>query len=67
MSADVLVVMETSGAGWHRMSFEALAAGQKMAADMGVGCSAAVLGDGAAIASLVGVGREEAGGGLGCA
>lgn len=52
MSSDVLVVMETKGAGWHRMSFEALAAGQKLAADLGVACSAAVLGEGAAIAPL---------------
>lgn len=52
MSADVLVVMETSGSGWHRMSFEALAAGQKMAAEMGVNCSAAVLGDAAAIGPM---------------
>lgn len=40
----VLVVMETQGAGWHRMSFEALAAGQKLAAELGVACSAAVVG-----------------------
>jgi electron transfer flavoprotein alpha subunit len=52
MSSDVLVVLETSGAGWHRMSFEALAAGQKLAADLGVWCSAVVLGDAAAIAPL---------------
>ena len=52
MSNGVLVVMETKGAGWHRMSFEALAAGQKLAADMGVACSAAVLGEAAAIAPL---------------
>ena len=49
----VLVVMETKGAGWHRMSFEALAAGQTLAAGLGVECSAAVLGEGAAIAGLV--------------
>jgi electron transfer flavoprotein alpha subunit len=41
----VLVVMEQkSGAGWNRMSFEALAAGQKLASDLGVACSAAVVG-----------------------
>jgi electron transfer flavoprotein alpha subunit len=34
------------------MSFEALAAGQKLAADLGFACSAAVLGDAAAIAPL---------------
>jgi electron transfer flavoprotein alpha subunit len=49
---DVLVVMQTSGAGWHRMSFEALAAGQKLAADMGGTCSAAVVGEAGAIAPL---------------
>jgi electron transfer flavoprotein alpha subunit len=41
----VLVVMEQkSGASWNRMSFEALAAGQKLAADLGVSCSAVVAG-----------------------
>jgi len=40
----VLVVMETlaSGAALHRMSLEALAAGRKLAADLGSTCSAAV-------------------------
>jgi electron transfer flavoprotein alpha subunit len=52
MSTDVLVVLETKGAGWHRMSFEALAAGQKLAAELGVGCSVAVIGESAAIAPL---------------
>ncbi len=52
MSNSVLVVLETKGAGWHRMSFEALAAGQKLANDLGVGCSAVVLGESAAIAPL---------------
>jgi electron transfer flavoprotein alpha subunit len=49
----VLVVMERKGEGaWHRMSFEALAAGQKLATELGVACSAAVLGEGAGIAPL---------------
>ena len=49
----VLVVMERKGDGaWHRMSFEALAAGQKLANELGVACSAAVLGESAAIAPL---------------
>jgi electron transfer flavoprotein alpha subunit len=52
MSSNVLVVMETRGAGWHRMSFEALAAGQALAAELGVACSAAVMGERAAIAGL---------------
>ena len=52
MSGSVLVVMETKGAGWHRMSFEALAAGQMLASELGVACSAAVLGESAAIAPL---------------
>ncbi|MBW4038513.1 MAG: electron transfer flavoprotein subunit alpha/FixB family protein [Acidobacteria bacterium] len=52
MSRDVLVVMQTSGAGWHRMSFEALAAGQKLAAEVGGTCSAAVVGEAGAIAPL---------------
>ena len=47
----VLVVMEQKGdAGWHRISLEALAAGQKLAAELGVTCSAVVLGESAAIA-----------------
>jgi electron transfer flavoprotein alpha subunit len=51
--SSVLVITEHKGDGaWHRMSFEALAAGQKLAADLGFGCSAAVLGDAAAIAPL---------------
>ena len=40
----VLVVMEQRGGVWNRMSFEALAAGQQLAAKLGVECSAAVLG-----------------------
>jgi electron transfer flavoprotein alpha subunit len=52
MSAGVLVVMETKGAGWHRMSFEALAAGQTLAGALGATCSAVVLGESAAIAPL---------------
>lgn len=52
MSGNVLVVMETKGAGWHRMSFEALAAGQTLARELGVSCSAAVVGEGAVIAPL---------------
>jgi electron transfer flavoprotein alpha subunit len=42
--SNVLVVMQTSGTGWHRMSFEALAAGQSLAAQTGGACSAVVLG-----------------------
>jgi electron transfer flavoprotein alpha subunit len=52
MSDNVLVVLETKGSGWHRMSFEALAAGQRLAAELRVGCSAAVIGDSDAIAPL---------------
>jgi electron transfer flavoprotein alpha subunit len=49
----VLVVMEQKGdAGWHRISLEALAAGQKLAAELGVPCSAVVLGEDAGIAPL---------------
>ena len=49
----VLVVMEQKGdAGWHRISLEALAAGQKLAAELDVTCSAVVLGESAAIAPL---------------
>lgn len=42
----VLVLMEQRGQTWNRMSFEALAAGQQLAAKVGVDCSAAVIGSG---------------------
>jgi electron transfer flavoprotein alpha subunit len=42
----VLVVMEQRAGTWNKMSFEALAAGQQLAAKLGVGVSAAVVGDG---------------------
>jgi len=38
--------MEQRGAAWNRMSFEALAAGQQLAAKLGVECSAVVIGIG---------------------
>ena len=40
----VLVVMEGRGAAWQRMSWEALAAGQQIAAELGVPVRAAVVG-----------------------
>jgi electron transfer flavoprotein alpha subunit len=40
----VLVVMQPSGTGWHRMSWETLAAGQQLAAQMGKKAYAAVPG-----------------------
>jgi electron transfer flavoprotein alpha subunit len=43
----VLVLMEQRGGKWNRMSFEALAAGQQLAATLGTECSAAVIGEGA--------------------
>ena len=43
----VLVLMEQRGGKWNRMSFEALAAGQQLAAKLGAECSAAVIGEGA--------------------
>src|SRR5687768_3696687 len=42
----VLVVLEQNGGNWHRMSWEALAAGQQLAAALGVPVSAAVAGSG---------------------
>jgi electron transfer flavoprotein alpha subunit len=42
----VLVLMEQRGGKWNRMSFEALAAGQQLAAKLGTECSAAVIGEG---------------------
>jgi electron transfer flavoprotein alpha subunit len=41
----VLVLMEQRGGAWNRMSFEALAAGQQLAAKLGIECSAAVIGE----------------------
>ena len=40
----VLVLMEQRGGVWNRMSFEALAAGQQLAAKLGIECSAAIIG-----------------------
>jgi electron transfer flavoprotein alpha subunit len=48
----VLVVMERSGGGWHRASWEALAAGQQLADAIGAPASAAVLGSGVDAAEL---------------
>ena len=42
----VLVVMEQRAGVWNKMSFEALAAGQQLATKLGVGVSAAVVGEG---------------------
>ena len=42
----VLVVMEQRGGVLNRMSLEAVAAGQLLAAKLGLECSAAVLGEG---------------------
>jgi electron transfer flavoprotein alpha subunit len=42
----VLVLMEQRADSWNKMSFEALAAGQQLAAKLGVDCSAAVIGSG---------------------
>ena len=42
----VLVVLEQRAGEWNKMSFEALAAAQQLAAKLGVECSAAVLGEG---------------------
>ena len=52
----VLVVMEARGGAWNRMSFETLAAGQQLAAGLGVAARAAVVGSGVA-----GLARELAG------
>jgi electron transfer flavoprotein alpha subunit len=48
----VLVVLEQRAGTWNRMSFEALAAGQQLAATLGATCSAAVLGSGQSVATL---------------
>jgi electron transfer flavoprotein alpha subunit len=41
----ILVVMERRGSDWHRMSWETLAAGQQLAAQIGQTVSAAVVGE----------------------
>lgn len=48
----VLVVLEQRAGIWNRMSFEALAAGQQLAATLGTTCSAAIVGTGSTIAPL---------------
>jgi electron transfer flavoprotein alpha subunit len=40
----VLVVLERSGDKWHKMSWEALAAGQALARELGLTCASAVVG-----------------------
>jgi len=45
----VLVVLEQRDGVWNRMSFEALAAGQQLAASLGLACSAAVIGRAVAV------------------
>lgn len=44
----VLVVLEQRAGAWNRMSFEALAAGQQLAATLGCTCSATIIGSGIA-------------------
>jgi electron transfer flavoprotein alpha subunit len=48
MSGSVLVIMEQRGGEWNRMSFETLAAGQKLAVELGQAVSAAIPGRGVA-------------------
>lgn len=52
----ILVVLEQTGGQWHRMSWEALAAGQQLAASLGQPLEAAVVGSstGALAAEIVG-------------
>ena len=40
----VLVILEQRGGAWNRMSFEALAAGQRIASELGLPCQAAAVG-----------------------
>jgi electron transfer flavoprotein alpha subunit len=49
MSQTVLVITEQRGGVWNRMSFETLAAGQRLAAELGQKTSAAVAGQGIAV------------------
>ena len=55
----VLVVMEQRAGTWNRMSFEALAAGQQLAAKLGTGVSATVVGEG--LSKLSGWNRSKSG------
>jgi electron transfer flavoprotein alpha subunit len=48
----VLVVLEQRNGAWNRLSLEALAAGQQLAAALGTSCAAAVLGTSAHLAAL---------------
>jgi electron transfer flavoprotein alpha subunit len=48
----VLVVLEQRHGAWNRLSLEALAAGQQLAAALGTSCSAAVLGTSAQLSPL---------------
>jgi electron transfer flavoprotein alpha subunit len=50
--AGILVILEQRAGTWNRMSFEALAAGQQLAAKLGATCSAAVLGSGQSVSTL---------------
>jgi electron transfer flavoprotein alpha subunit len=56
VAGSVLVVLQAGGAGstWHRISLEALAAGQELASALGVPCDAAVLGSAAETERLAG-------------
>jgi len=51
-ASGVLVIMEQTSAGWHRISREALAAGKRLAAELNISCSAAVLGSAEVLAPL---------------
>ncbi|HEX4155731.1 MAG TPA: electron transfer flavoprotein subunit alpha/FixB family protein [Acidobacteriaceae bacterium] len=51
-TSGVLVIMEQAGAGWHRISSEALAAGKRLANELHTSCSAAVLGTAESLAPL---------------
>lgn len=42
----ILVILEQTGGAWHRMSWETLAAGQQLGAELGVPVAAAVAGSG---------------------
>ena len=48
----VLVIMQSGREGWHRISLEALAAAQQLAAQLGVPCDAAILGTSTEAAGL---------------
>ena len=56
----VLVILEQQSGQWHKMSWECLAAGQQLAAELGTSVEAAVLGGGLGVLAADAAGRRVA-------